>query len=158
MKTYSVTPIGKVKVQAERVQLVLDEVFIPALTQLAGFSHIQVLWWFDKSDTVASRTKYLEQSPYRQAPPVMGVFATRSPERPNPIALSCVRITQLHREDGVIDLAYIDAADGSPVLDIKPYTPSLDRVEAPAVPAWCAHWPHSVEMAGSFAWSKEFNF
>lgn len=48
--------------------------------------------------------------------------------------------------------------DGSPVLDIKPYTPSLDRIEAPGVPQWCSHWPKSLEEAGCFDWEEEFNF
>jgi tRNA (Thr-GGU) A37 N-methylase len=61
-------------------------------------------------------------------------------------------------EKGIIGLAFIDAEDGTPVLDIKPYTPSLDRVENPIVPKWCAHWPKSVESSGSFDWSSVFNF
>lgn len=88
----------------------------------------------------------------------MGIFATRSPIRPNPIALTAVEILHNDYEKGVIQIAYIDANDGSPVLDIKPYTPSLDRIEDPKVPAWCAHWPKSLEKSGSFAWEKEFNF
>ena len=88
----------------------------------------------------------------------MGIFATRSPIRPNPIALTAVEILHIDYEKGVIQIAYIDANDGSPVLDIKPYTPSLDRIEAPEVPVWCAHWPKSLEVSGSFAWEKEFDF
>jgi len=61
-------------------------------------------------------------------------------------------------EKGRIQIPYIDANDGSPVLDIKPYTPSLDRVEDPGVPAWCRHWPRSLEQSGSFDWENEFNF
>ena len=75
----------------------------------------------------------------------MGIFATRSPIRPNPIALTAVEKLHIDYEKGVVQIAYIDANDGSPVLDIKPYTPSLDRIEAPEVPAWCAHWPKSLE-------------
>ena len=55
-------------------------------------------------------------------------------------------------------LAYIDAENGTPVLDVKPYTPSLDRVERPDVPGWCAHWPKSAEASGDFDWEKVFNF
>ena len=64
----------------------------------------------------------------------MGTFATRSPERPNPIALTPAYVTYIDHENGIIGLAYIDANDGTPVVDIKPYTPSLDRVESPEVP------------------------
>ena len=59
---------------------------------------------------------------------------------------------------GLIQIAYIDANDKTPILDIKPYTPSLDRVENPQVPDWCSHWPHSLEESASFAWENEFNF
>ena len=96
--------------------------------------------------------------PYVNGPDEMGVFATRSPERPNPIALSCAYVTYINEQAGEIGLAYIDANDGSPVLDVKPYTPSLDRVEAPTVPQWCAHWPDNVETSGDFDWEDEFNF
>lgn len=50
------------------------------------------------------------------------------------------------------------AYEGSPVLDLKPYTPSLDRVEIPHVPDWCAHWPQSLEESASFDWAKEFRW
>ena len=85
-------------------------------------------------------------------------FATRSPERPNPIALSCSYITYIDEENGIIGLAYIDAENDTPVLDIKPYTPSLDRVENPITPKWCEDWPDSVEKSGEFDWSSVFRF
>lgn len=88
----------------------------------------------------------------------MGIFATRSPIRPNPIALSTVEIIHIDYQKGLIQIAYIDANDTTPVLDIKPYTPSLDRVETPGVPEWCCHWPKSLEQSASFAWEEEFNF
>lgn len=92
------------------------------------------------------------------SPEMLGTFATRSPERPNPIALTCANITYIEAENGVIGLAYIDAEHGTPILDIKPYTPSLDRVENPSMPQWCASWPKNVETSGDYDWSKVFNF
>ena len=88
----------------------------------------------------------------------MGIFATRSPARPNPIALTAVEVIQIDYENGIIRIAYTDANDGTPVLDLKPYTPSIDRVESPDVPDWCAHWPKNVEESGDFDWENEFNF
>lgn len=85
-----------------------------------------------------------------------GVFSTRSPIRPNPIALTAVQVIHIDYEKGIVQIAYIDANDGSPVLDIKPYTPSLDRVENPDVPKWRGHWPKSIEESGSFDWKDEF--
>ena len=55
-------------------------------------------------------------------------------------------------------IAYIDAHDNTPILDLKPYTPSFDRLEALVVPDWCRHWPMSLEQSGEFNWENEFNF
>ncbi len=158
MEQYSVKSIGKVRVDSEGARLELDREYIPALTGLEGFTYINILWWFDKCDHSDSRNKLLEQSPYKSSPELLGTFATRSPERPNPIALTCANVIYIDTDKGIVGLAYIDAEDNTPILDIKPYTPSLDRVENPPVPQWCANWPNSVETSGDFDWSKVFNF
>ena len=88
----------------------------------------------------------------------MGTFATRSPERPNPIACSVCEVKSIDCETGVISLTCFDAFTGTPVLDIKPYHPSEDRGEKAEFPAWCRHWPKSYEESGDFSWEKEFNF
>lgn len=155
---FNVNSIGKININEDGMSVQLEEKYIPALQGIDGFSHLQVLWYFDGRDTPAARTNYVETKPYKAGPEKIGVFATRSPARPNPLALTCVQVTYIDHANGVIGLAYIDADPGSPVLDIKPYTPSLDRVESPAVPNWCAHWPRCCETAGDFAWEKEFNF
>ena len=98
------------------------------------------------------------EKPYRDGPGVMGVFATRSPLRPNPIALTAAEIIHTDQEKGLIRVTFLDAYNGTPVLDIKPYTPSLDRVETPGVPVWCSKWPKSTEESGCFDWGKVFNF
>jgi len=59
---------------------------------------------------------------------------------------------------GIIYLEYFDAFTGTPILDIKPYIPSADKVENPKVPSWCEHWPKNYETSGDFDWKKEFNF
>lgn len=64
----------------------------------------------------------------------MGVFATRSPQRPNPIAITTVDIANIDYEEGAIQLYYIDAFDNTDVIDIKPYTPSIDRINNPTTP------------------------
>ena len=89
---------------------------------------------------------------------VMGVFATRSPARPNPIALTTSEIINIDFTNGMIRVTFIDANDNTPVLDIKPYTPSFDRVETPGVPVWCSEWPKSTEASGCFDWGQVFNF
>ncbi|SHL56547.1 tRNA-Thr(GGU) m(6)t(6)A37 methyltransferase TsaA [Anaerocolumna jejuensis DSM 15929] len=158
MEQFTVKSIGTVRGDDHGTRIELEKEFIPALKNLEGFGYINVLWWFHQSDNPASRSKLTEKSPYKASPDILGTFATRSPERPNPIALTCAYITYLDFEKGIIGLAFIDAEDGTPVIDIKPYTPSLDRVENPIVPDWCAGWPKNVETSGDFDWSGVFNF
>jgi tRNA-Thr(GGU) m(6)t(6)A37 methyltransferase TsaA len=158
MEQFIVKSIGKVRIDEQGMRLVLNREYIPAITNLEGFNYINILWWFDKCDHLESRSKLTEKSPYKNSPTILGTFATRSPERPNPIALTCAYITYIDTENGIIGLAYIDAEDGTPILDIKPYTPSLDRVDNPSVPQWCSNWPKSVEESGEFDWSTVFNF
>lgn len=158
MEQFMVNPIGKIRVDEQGMRLILDQTYLQALTNLDGFSHLNVLWWFNQCDDLKSRSKLIEESPYKNSPELLGTFATRSPERPNPIGLSCCYITYIDSQKGIIGLAYIDAEDGTPVLDIKPYTPSLDRVENPTVPKWCSNWPKNIETSGDFDWSSVFNF
>ena len=158
MEQYSVTRIGTIRSDHDGMRIELEKRYIPALQGIDGFSHLNVLWWFSGCDNEQSRNRLTENAPYTKGPSIMGTFATRSPERPNPIALSCVQVIHIDHRNAVICLAYIDANDGTPVLDIKPYTPSLDRVETPSVPAWCADWPKCCEKSGHFDWSSVFNF
>lgn len=98
-----------------------------ALRGLEGFSHLWLIWVF-------SQTRREDWSPTVRPPRLggnrrLGVFATRSPFRPNPIALSCVRLTgmELHTPEGpVLHVAGADLMDGTPILDIKPYLPYAD--------------------------------
>ena len=156
--TFTVDQIGTVCCGEDGFSIKLLPEYKEALTGLEDFGYIQVLWWFDRCDDPRSRSRLTLAKPYVSGPDVLGVFATRSPQRPNPIAVSPAYATYVDRENGVIGLAWLDAIDGTPVLDIKPYTPSVDRVEAPRVPDWCAHWRGNVESSGEFDWEKEFNF
>ena len=158
MQTFVLNPIGKVQYCGDKVQILINEKYRSGLIQLDDFKYINVVWWFDKLDNQSPRLQLTEIEPYKNAPNVLGVFATRSPSRPNPIALTCCSVIAIDIQKGIIDLGYIDAEDGSPVLDIKPYMPSLDRVEDPQMPNWCSNWPMSLEKSASFDWSKVFNF
>lgn len=158
MNQYTVTPIGKVTNSTGEFIIQVDEQYRPALKGLTGFSHLCMIWWFSKCDDAQYRNSLECESPYKGSPEILGTFATRSPMRPNPIALSTVQILSIDEEKGIITLPYTDAEDGSPVLDLKPYTPSLDRILAPSVPEWCSNWPMSVEESGDFDWGSVFNF
>ncbi len=105
---------------AEGVLEVLPE-FVRGLKDIEGFSHLFVVWVFHKSEGYD-----LEGAPPSDNRP-HGVFATRSPRRPNPIGLSVVEL--LRREGPLLYLRRIDMLDGTPVLDIKPYLSSIPQEE-----------------------------
>jgi len=105
-----------VKHEADGVLEVLPE-FEPGLTDIEGFSHLFVIWVFDRSDGF----ELLGTPPFDNRP--HGVFATRSPRRPNPIGLTVVEL--LRREGGRLHVRGLDMLDGTPILDIKPYMSSI---------------------------------
>ena len=90
------------------------------LGEMTGISHIWVLYWMDR----AERDVLFSQRPEWKEP--RPVFTIRSPSRPNPIALSVGRIISI--ESGDITISGIEALDGSPVIDIKPYIPGIDSI------------------------------
>ena len=105
------------KHDAEGTLDILPE-FAQGLMDIEGFSHLYVLWEFDRAngfDLVAT-------PPTDEGRP-HGVFATRSPRRPNPIALTVVEL--LRRDGHVLHVRGVDMLDGTPVLDIKPYLSSV---------------------------------
>jgi tRNA (Thr-GGU) A37 N-methylase len=79
-----------------------------------------------------------------------GVFANRSELRPNPIAITTSFILSVDENAGVVDLAWIDSFDGSPILDIKPYLPMSDRVRDAEYPEWLEGLPDCMEEAAEF--------
>lgn len=95
------------------------------LQDLAGFSHLWVLFHCH-----LARSKALMVKPPRDTRK-RGVFATRAPQRPNPIGLSCVRLLRIERR--CLHIADHDLLDGTPVLDIKPYLPYCDSVPDAAI-------------------------
>lgn len=134
----------------------LDSKWRPGLLGLEGFGHIVVLWCANRGQWKEENIRMPE--PYRGGPAEVGIFATRSPVRPNGLGMSVASIAGVDPDTGRIDLGWIDAEDGTPVIDIKPYHPSSDRVESPVTPAWCSSWPRSLEKSAAFDWSKVFNF
>lgn len=92
--------------------------FQGGLADLEGFSHVYLIYHFDRADPARLRVKPLLDDVER------GVFATRSPRRPNAIGLSIVSLVR--REGGVLHIDGADILDGTPLLDIKPYTARFD--------------------------------
>jgi tRNA-Thr(GGU) m(6)t(6)A37 methyltransferase TsaA len=99
--------------------LVLYPEFAPGLADIEGFSHLYVLWVFHKAEGYS----LLSTPPSDDRP--HGVFATRSPRRPNPIGLTVVRL--LGREENRLRVRGLDMLDGTPILDIKPYLSSVPQ-------------------------------
>src|SRR5580704_16324960 len=100
------------KHEAEGVLKIMPE-FEPGLTDIEGFSHLFVIWAFDRSQGF----ELLCTPPSDDRP--HGVFATRSPRRPNPLGLTVVEL--LRREGRLLHVRGVDMLEGTPVLDIKPY-------------------------------------
>ena len=148
MNDIRIHPIGRIESDSGGLRIKLDPPYGKGLRGLAGY--VQVLWWADGCDNETARATLVETKPYVKGPDEIGVFATRSPERPNPIALSVAAIAYVDEAAGTVGLHYIDTFPGTAVLDLKPYTPSLDRVEHPTTPEWCRHWPRSCEDSGDF--------
>ncbi len=95
--------------------------YVQALQGVGQSSHIIVLYWFDQAD----RTVVQCVTPHDGQ--VRGVFANRSPNRPNPIALSVVQLLAV--EGNTLTVSGLDCLDGTALLDIKPYSPAIDRID-----------------------------
>jgi tRNA-Thr(GGU) m(6)t(6)A37 methyltransferase TsaA len=115
---------------------VIQEEFWKATTNLDLFSHIIVLWWIDRMDQPDVRLTLLANPPRNKGPTPSGVFACRSPARPNPIGHTIVKLLRLDKQNSRIIVDHMDADNDTPILDIKPYLPSSDRVDDAKVAPW----------------------
>ena len=111
--------------------VVIDSSLTEALDGLEEFSHITVLYWMHQ----AAPGYPLKVHPRGDLTlSSVGLFATRSPQRPNPIGKTTVKL--LGRQDNVLTVQGLDAICGSPVIDIKPYLPRNDCMLDASVPSW----------------------
>ena len=113
-------------------QLIVRPDFADALEGLKEFSHLIVLFWFHLSPA-GENAAHKTHPQMRQDLPLVGVFATRSPVRPNPLGMAVVKL-EGHIKN-VLIVTGLDALDGTPILDIKPYLPG-DSVAKIKVPDW----------------------
>ena len=95
------------------------EQFAAGLKDIEGFSHIVLIYWFHKSRGYS----LMVRTPWDTTP--HGLFTTRSPNRPCPLGLSVVRLVA--RKGNILKVKGLDAIDGTPLLDIKPYVPTVDE-------------------------------
>lgn len=115
--------LGNEKQHAE-IHLHQGQQFELALKGLEEFSHCWVIFAFHLNEGWNPQVR-----PPRGPRKKQGIFATRSPHRPNPIGLSCLNITKVEVEKRIIHVHGVDLIDGTPVLDIKPYVPYADCVQ-----------------------------
>ncbi|WP_066638496.1 tRNA (N6-threonylcarbamoyladenosine(37)-N6)-methyltransferase TrmO [Desulfolucanica intricata] len=134
MVTYTLNPIGKVRTEfKERSQapnqgrfsdrtayLELDPQYLAGLKDIETVSHLIVLYWGHLSD----RQTLVAKPPFGDEP--RGVFASRSPNRPNPVALCVAELLEVN--GNVLKVRGLDALDQSPLIDIKPYSTKVDGV------------------------------
>ena len=116
------------------------------LSDIEGYSHLWVTYVFHKNTNLAKTNS--EGRPFDKVKGLIsiprvknlrvGVFASRSPHRPNPIGLSLVKLIQVDRATGTLKVAGLDAVHGSPILDIKPYLPHVEAAASARVPGWVA--------------------
>ncbi len=106
-----------------KASIMIDEFWRAGLRGLEDSGYLIVLYWMHEA-----RRDLIVQNPRHRSEPV-GVFALRSPARPNPIALSIVKILDLDHETGIIEIDAIDCLDGTPVVDIKPWFKTIDAVQ-----------------------------
>ena len=151
-------PVGTIEEKEGSFYLSIKKNYRKALKELKGFSHINIIWWGNQSDSPERRDILVANKPYRNGPDTIGIFATRSEIRPNPILITTSAVISIDLNKGLIEIPWIDAENGSPIIDIKPYQPSSDRVKEVRLPAWCSDWPLWYEDSGAFDWSSVFNF
>lgn len=111
-------------------EIEIDKKFALGLDGIEDYSHVIVVYWMDKV-----KECHLKHHPQGQEGiPYVGIFACRCPQRPNRIAMSTVIL--LGRKNNVLKVKGLDIISGTPILDIKPYTPQYDKVENAKVPDW----------------------
>lgn len=135
-----IKPLGKAKNSIKKptlsgwsevvTKIVIDKKFEKGLDGIEDYSHVIVVYWMDQE-----KECHLKHHPQgKKDIPYIGIFACRCPQRPNPIAISTVKL--LSRKGNVLQVKGLDILDGTPIIDIKPYTPQYDLVKGTKVPSW----------------------
>lgn len=111
-------------------EIVIDKGYAKGLDGIEDYSHVIIVYWMDQE-----RECHLKHHPQgREDIPYVGIFACRCPQRPNRIAISTVEL--VGRKGNILKVLGLDIVDGTPILDIKPYTPQYDSVVKAKVPNW----------------------
>lgn len=146
MAMINLAPIGKVHCPVTQMsqgnwakvvsEIQLDPSLQGGLQGLEGFSHVLVVFWLDQINAFDPAKQLLRKPRGMEDMHELGVFAQRTKYRPNPIGVTAVELVGI--KDNVLSVRGLDALEGTPVLDIKPYIPEFDRVNDARTPAWVA--------------------
>lgn len=104
-------------------EIVIKEDYVECLDGIEDFSHLVIIYWTHKTPEKARKIKKVHPAGMEKMP-IKGIFATRSPVRPNPIALISVKL--IERKDNSLIVEGLDAINNTPIIDIKPHLPSYD--------------------------------
>lgn len=121
--------------------------FCSGLKGIEGFSHLIILYWIHLRDSEEERRTLLVFPRRHRVNVETGVFACRSPSRPNPIGLCVVELVEV--ENCALTVSGLDAFEGSPIIDIKPYIPKINSFPEARVPNWTLHEGASQRWNGS---------
>ncbi len=134
-------PIQPSGAKGQLGRIELEPKLAAGLTDLEGFSHIIVLYYFHcAGKTALTVTPFLDPEPH-------GVFATRAPTRPNHIGLSVLKLNAI--DGNILQVENIDILDGTPLLDLKPYVPEFDQPNEDIRTGWIRKNPAGVQTARS---------
>jgi tRNA (adenine37-N6)-methyltransferase len=112
-------------------EIVIEPEYAEGLDNLEEFSHVIVIFYLHRSHKPAPLKVHPK---LRKDPSPVGVFASRSPDRPNALGKTTVKL--LEHRDNILKVQGLDAIDGTPVIDIKPYIPDIDAPPEAKVPPW----------------------
>jgi tRNA (adenine37-N6)-methyltransferase len=133
--------VGVTKSKDVVSEIILNDNLVEGLRGLEGFSHATIIFWMPRPPGPLS----ISFHPGHKADlPLVGVFASRSPARPNPIAKTIVEIIEYH--NNTLRVKGLDAVDGTPVIDIVPYMPQSDSIDNARVPAWVSKIHKSLQQ------------
>ena len=145
--TITCTPIGVVKCPVTKMsqgnwatvesEICLDPRYAPGLKGIDGFSHLVVVFYLHQAAGFDPDNQLLRRPRGMESMHEVGVFAQRTKYRPNPIGVTSVELRAVR--DNVVVVRGLDALDGTPVLDLKPYIPVFDCVAGARMPDWVAH-------------------
>lgn len=111
-------------------EIVIDKKYAKGLDGIEDYSHVIVVYWMNQE-----KECHLKHHPQGRADvPFVGIFACRCPQRPNRIAIFTVKL--LERKNNILKVKGLDILNGTPIIDIKPYTPQYDKILKPKMPKW----------------------